>query len=226
MSTRPVVSAEPREIVGKAVSRLRREGLLPAVVYGHGHESQAIQLDAREFETVLRHAGRHTLLDLTISGGKATPVLLQSVHEHPVKRVPQHVDLFVVKMTEELSVDVPVHPVGESLAVDRLGGTLLHMRDAVTVRALPGDLPSHLELDISSLTTFEAVLHVSDLVVPERVTVVTDGAELLARVQAPRVEEEPVVAEGAAAPEEGAEEGAAEAQSEARSGDSSGSDEG
>ena len=132
MSTRPVVSAEPREIVGKAVSRLRREGILPAVVYGHGHASQAIQLDAREFETVLRHAGRHTLLDLAIGGGKATPVLLQSVHEHPVKRVPQHVDFFVVKMTEELSVDVPVHPVGESLAVDRLGGTLLHMRDSVT----------------------------------------------------------------------------------------------
>ena len=97
------------------------------------------------------------------------------------------------------------------------------MRDSITVRALPGDLPSYLELDISSLTSFDAVLHVSDLVVPERVTVVTDGAELLARVQAPRVEEEPVEVEGAAgAPEEGAEDGAAEA----RTGDSSGSDEG
>ena len=77
------MSAEPREIIGKQVSRLRREGILPAVVYGHGHESQPIQLDAHEFETLLRHAGRHTLLDLAVGGGKATPVLLQSVHEHP-----------------------------------------------------------------------------------------------------------------------------------------------
>jgi large subunit ribosomal protein L25 len=195
------VSAEPREVVGKSVSRLRRDGLVPGVVYGHGHASTAIQLDARELETVLRHVGRHTLLDLRLGGGKATPVLLQHVHEHPVKRTPQHVDLFVVKMTEEISVEVPVHPVGESLAVERYGGTLLHMRDAVTVRALPGDLPSHLELDISPLDSFDAVLHVSDLVVPEKVTVVTDATEQLARVQAPRVEEEAAVEALVAAPE-------------------------
>jgi large subunit ribosomal protein L25 len=224
VSTRPVVSAAPREVVGKSVNRLRRQGLLPAVVYGHGHASQAIQIDAREFETVLRHAGRHTLIDLKVGGGKATPVLLQHVHEHPVKRVPQHVDLFVVKMTEEISIDVPVHVIGESLAVDRHGGTLLHLRDAVTVRALPADLPSHLELDISPLDSFDAVLHISDLIVPEKVTVVTDAAEPLARVQAPRVEEEPVEAE-AAAPEAAAEEAAAEGAPAAGT-ETSGSDEG
>jgi large subunit ribosomal protein L25 len=219
------VSAQPRDVVGKSVSRLRREGLLPAVVYGHGHASTAIQIDAHEFETVLRHAGRHTLLDLKIGGGKATPVLLQGVHEHPVKRTPQHVDLFVVKMTEEISVDVPVHVVGESLAVERYGGTLLHLRDAVTVRALPADLPSHVELDISALDSFDALLHVSDLVVPEKVTVVTDATEPLARVQAPRVEEEAAVVEApAGAPEATAEEAGAEATAEAER--SSGSDEG
>jgi large subunit ribosomal protein L25 len=228
VSTRPVVVAEPREVVGKAVSRLRRDGILPGVVYGHGHESQPIQFDARAFETVLRTAGRHTLLDLKVGGGKATPVLLQGVHEHPVKRTPQHVDLYVVKMTEEISVDVPVHVVGESLAVTKLSGTLLHLRDAVTVRALPGDLPSSLELDVSSLDTFDAVLHVSDLAVPEKVTVVTDAAEPLARVQPPRVEEEPVVEEEAEAEAaEGAAEGeAAEATGAEGEGDASRSDEG
>jgi large subunit ribosomal protein L25 len=189
------VAAEPRDVVGKSVNRLRREGILPGVVYGHGHASQPIQIDARAFETLLRTTGRHTLLDLKVGGGKATPVLLQHIHEHPVKRVPQHVDLYVVKMTEELSVDVPVHVVGESHAVTKLGGTLLHLRDAVTVRALPDDLPAALELDVTSLDSFEAVLHVSDLVVPDRVTVATDAAEPLARVQPPRVEEEAVVGE-------------------------------
>ena len=223
MSTRPVVAAEPREIVGKAVNRLRRDGILPGVVYGHGHASQPIQFDARAFETVLRTAGRHTLLDLKVGGGRATPVLLQSVHEHPVKRTPQHVDLYVVKMTEEISVDVPVHIVGESHAVTKLGGTLLHLRDAVTVRALPGDLPSSLELDVSSLDTFDAVLHVGDVVIPEKVTVVTDAAEPLARVQPPRVEEEPVVEEEVEEAEGAAEGEAAEgtAETEADTGESS-----
>jgi large subunit ribosomal protein L25 len=219
------VSAEPREIVGKSVNRLRRDGLVPGVVYGHGHASTAIQLDARELETVLRHVGRHTLLDLKLGGGKATPVLLQNVHEHPVKRTPQHVDLFVVKMTEEISVDVPVHVVGESLAVERFGGTLLHMRDAVTVRALPGDLPSYIELDISPLDSFDAVLHVGDLAVPEKVTVVTDATEQLARVQAPRVEEEAALEAPVAAPET-AEEAAAGVATEPEAAAGTGSDEG
>lgn len=210
MSTRPLVSAEPREVVGKAVNRLRRAGILPGVVYGHGHASRPIQFDAREFETVLRTSGRHTLLDLKVGGGRATPVLLQSVHEHPVKRTPQHVDLYVVKMTEEISVDVPVHLVGESHAVTKLGGTLLHLKDSVTVRALPGDLPSALELDVSSLDSFDAVLHVTDLALPDRVTVTTDAAEPLARVQPPRVEEEPVVEGAEAAVPEGEEAPAAE----------------
>lgn len=201
MSTRPVVAAEPREIVGKSVSRLRREGILPAVVYGYGQPSRAIQIGARDVQDLLRVAGRNALVDLKIGTGHAMPVLLHSVHEDPVRRTPLHVDFYVVKMTEELTVDVPVHVVGESTAASRLGGTLLHLRDAVQVRALPTELPSALELDISPLDSFDAVLHVSDLVVPAGVTLVTDGAEPLARVQPPRVEEEPVL--GAEAPAEG-----------------------
>ncbi|CAN5602744.1 50S ribosomal protein L25/general stress protein Ctc [soil metagenome] len=199
MSTRPVVAAEPREIVGKSVSRLRRKGILPAVVYGFGQPSRAIQIGARDVDDLLRVAGKNALVDLKVGGGRTTPVLLQGVHEDPVRRTPMHVDFYVVKMTEEITVDVPVHVVGESIATTRLGGTLLHMRDAVQVRALPTDLPAALELDISSLGSFEDVLHVSDLVVPDGVTLVTDGAELLARVQPPRVEDEPVA--GAEAPE-------------------------
>ena len=101
-----------------------------------------IQLDARDFETLLRVAGRHTLLDLTSAAGKATPVLLQGVHEHPVKRVPQHVDFFVVKMTEEISVDVPVaHRRGLARGRPASAARSSIMRDSITVRALPGDLP-------------------------------------------------------------------------------------
>ena len=194
MSTRPVVSAEPREVVGKKVSTLRRQGILPAVVYGQEQESQAIQLDARDFDVLMRTTTRNTLVDLKVGRGKATPVLLQGIHEHPVRRNPMHVDFLVVKMTEALTVDVPVNYMGDSTAADKLGGTLLHLRESVSVSALPTDLPSAIDLDITPLDSFEAVLHVSDLIVPDAVTILTDPGEALARVQPPRVEEEPVVA--------------------------------
>jgi large subunit ribosomal protein L25 len=204
VSTRPVVVAEPREAHGKQLNALRRQGYLPAVVYGHGHRSQSIQLEARAFDEVLRTLTRNSLVDLKVGGGKAVPVLLYGVHEHPVKRQPIHVDFFIVKMKEELSMDVAVNVVGESYAVERLGGTLLHLREHIAVRALPADLPSALELDITPLTDFDALLHVRDLVVPAGVTVVTDPDEPLARVQHPRVDEEHVAAvESAATAEAG-----------------------
>ena len=200
-STRPRLAAEPRTVTGKKVAGLRRQGKVPGVVYGHGHESQAIQLDAHEFELLRRHAGRNALLDLAVGKGKATPVMLQRIQEHPVTRRPVHVDLFVIKLTEEMSVDVPVAFTGEAPAVKRDGGTLLHLRDSVTVRALPTDLPSVLEIDAERLVDFDTVISVGDLLLPAGVTLVTDAAEPLARVQAPRVAEEPVVtgeaAEGA-----------------------------
>ena len=223
MSTRPVVSAEPREVVGKKVSNLRREGVLPAVVYGGGQESQSIQLDAREFDVLRRTTTKNTLVDLKIGKAKATPVLLQGIHEHPVKRNPMHVDFQVVSMTEAITIDVPVNYMGDSTAADKLGGTLLHLRESVSISVLATELPQAIDLDITPLDSFEAVLKVADLIVPGGVEILTDPEEPLARVQPPRVEEEPVFAdegeeleEGAEGEEgeEGAEEGAEGAESE------------
>lgn len=202
VSTRPQLSADPREALGKKVAHLRREGVLPAVVYGHGNDSEPIQIDAKGFDELRRHAGRNALVDLKVGGGRARPVLLHAVQEHPVTRRALHADFLIVRMTEEMTVDVSVAMVGESVAIEKMGGTLLHLRDTIQVRALPGDLPSALELDISSLSTFDATLHVSDLQVPDKVTILTDASEPLARVQAPRVEEEPVETEGEAAADE------------------------
>jgi large subunit ribosomal protein L25 len=193
VSTRPVVSAEPREVLGKKVSVLRRQGILPAVVYGGGQESQPIQLVARDFDVLRRTTSRNTLVDLKVGSAKATPVLLQGIHEHPVKRNPMHVDFLVVSMTEAITVDVPVNYMGDSTAADKLGGTLLHMRESVSISVLAAALPSGIDLDITPLDSFEAVLHVRDLIVPEGVVILSDPDEALARVQPPRVEEEPVV---------------------------------
>ena len=216
MATRPQLAAQRREVSGKRVSRLRREGFVPAVVYGRGQPSLSIQVYAREFDALRRHAGRNALVDLKLDGGRARPVMLHGVQEHPVQRSTLHVDFLVVRMTEEMTVDVPVVLTGDSEAVSKLGGTLLHLRDTVQVRALPGELPSSIDADVSVLGDFDAMLHVGDLHVPERVTLLTDPSEPLARVQAPRVEEVPEVVEAVEAEEEAAaaEEGA-EAPAEA-----------
>ena len=205
MSTRPVVSAEPREVVGKKVSTLRRQGILPGVVYVANQASENIQLDARAFDVLMRTTTRNTLVDLKIGKSRPLPALLQHVHEHPVRRNPVHVDFLVVSMTEAITIDVPINYMGDSSAADKLGGTLLHMRETVSISALATALPHAIDLDISPLDSFDDVLHVRDLVVPEGVVILTDPDEPLARVQPPRVEEEGVFGAEAEAPEAGAE---------------------
>jgi len=210
MSTaRATLAAEHRDLTGKKVASLRHAGRLPAVVYGHGVDSSNVSIDTHEFEQLRRHTGPNALVDLSIDGKKAQPVLVQSVQVHPVHRRPLHVDLFLVRMREQLTVDVPLVATGESIAVTQHGGTLLHPMESVRVRALPDHLPQAIEYSVESIVDFDTTLHVRDLVVPGDVTLLTDGDEIIAKVQPPRVEEEPVVAEaveGEAA--EGAEEGA------------------
>ena len=223
-TTRPTLAATTRELTGKKVAGLRRAGQLPAVVFGHGLASQSLTIDTHEFELLQRRIGQNALVDLSVEGKKATPVLVQSVQRDPVYQRMLHVDLFAVRMTEELTVDVPLVTVGESHAVEKLGGTLLHMLESLKVRALPDHLPQSIDLPIESLVDFEATIHVRDLVIPDDVTLLTDLDEIVARVQQPRVEEEEVapVAEGEGAEGEAAE-GEAAASSDAGSG--SGADE-
>jgi large subunit ribosomal protein L25 len=206
MSTaRPTLAASPREILGKKVAGLRQAGRLPAVVYGHGVDSRSLSLDTHEFELLTRHVGPNTLVDLTVEGTKAMPVLVHGVQRDPIHRRMLHVDLFAVRMTEELTVEVPIVTTGSSLAIEQHGGTLLHLLESVKVRALPDHLPHSIELPIDSLVDFETTLHVRDLPIPGDVTLLTDADEAVARVQAPRIEEPepvaPTVGEGA--PEEG-----------------------
>ena len=221
MSTaRPTLAAEHREITGKAVAGLRRAGRLPAVVYGHGVKSTNLSVDTHDFEQLRRRTGPNALVDLSIDGKKAKPVLINGVQVHPVNRKIVHVDLFLVRMTEEMTVDVPLVPIGSSPAIDDAGGTLLHMTETVRVKALPDHLPQSIEYSIEGLVDFDAVIYVRELSVPDDVTLLTDGDEAIAKVQAPRVEEVAIPAETTA--EEGAEAEAGESGAES----SAASDEG
>src|SRR3954454_5271533 len=190
-STRPTLAAEPREGVGKKVAAWRREGRLPAVVYGHGVDSENLSLDAHEFDLLRRHAGQNALIELSVHGKRSRPVLVQEVQVHAVNRRPLHVDLFLVRMTEELTVDVRLVATGISQAVERDGGTLLHPIETVRMRALPDHLPESIEYSVDALDDFDAVVKVSDLTIPSDATLLTDPDEIVAKVQAPRVEAEP-----------------------------------
>lgn len=220
MSTaRPSIAAARRGVTGKKVSGIRREGRLPAVVFGRGLASDSLSIDTHEFEQLRRHAGANALIDLSIDGEKAAPVLVHGVQLHRVTQRPLHVDLYVVRMTEELTVDVPLVPEGESEAVSTNGGTLMHVTEHVRVRALPDHLPQSIHYSVESLRTFDDLIHVSDLEIPADATLLNDPTEIVAKVLPPRVEEvvEPVEpAEGEAAEGEAAEgettEGAGESE--------------
>jgi large subunit ribosomal protein L25 len=190
MSTaRPTLSAHRRSVTGKKVAALRRAGTLPAVVYGRGVASDSLSLDAREFDALRRHVGTTTLIDLTVEGEKPTPVLVHAIQQHPVTRRALHVDLYVVRMTEELTIEVALVADGTAAAVGDLGGTLMHVMEHVRVKALPDNLPGSLHYSIDGLATFDDLVHVSDIVVPPGVTLLTDPGEVVAKVLPPRVEE-------------------------------------
>ena len=225
-TARPTLTALHREITGKAVAHLRKEGRLPAVVYGHGVESSNVTVDAHEFDVLRKHAGPNALIDLSVDGAAAKPVLIHGVQIHPVHRRALHADLFLVRMTEELTVDVPLIPRGVSLAVTDLNGTLLHPTETVRVKALPDHLPQSIDYAIDTLIDFDAAIHVRDLSIPSDVTLLTDPDEIIAKVQAPRVEiEEVPVVEGEEAEGEGAEGEAATGEAGGAQADDEGSSE-
>jgi len=209
-TARPTLDAAPREITGKKVAHLRRAGRLPAVIYGHGVTSESVSLDAHEFDVLRRKVGANALIDVTVDGKKPRPALVHGVQVDVLKRRPLHVDLFLVRMTEELTIEVPLVVTGSSEAVEKLNGTLSHL-DHVRVRALPDHLPQQIELPIDSLIDFDSSIRVRELTIPDDATLLTDPDEVAAKVLAPRIEIEevaPAAEEEGAEGEEGAEAGA------------------
>ena len=210
MSDRPRLEATTRSDSGKsAAARLRSDGRLPAVLFGHGLASQALSVDAHEFTVLRRHAGATTLVDLAVDGHKPRAVLIHGVQLHKVSHRPLHVDLFAVRMTEELTAEVPLVSDGVAPATE-LGGTLVHPLSTVKVRALPADLPEAIHYDLAPLIDFDHQITVGDLTAPHGVTIHSDPGEVVARVLAPRIEEAPfeaaeapAAAAGEAAPVEG-----------------------
>lgn len=215
--TRIELEVRPRSVLGKKVKALRREGLTPANIYGHNVESQAVQVPTEELRHVLKSAGRNEIVYLRLDGEDPRPTFVRDIQQNPVTDAILHIDFFQISLREKLKADVPIHLVGLAPAVDTYGGILMHGLDHVSVEALPTEVPSFIEIDVSSLAEINQALHVSDLELPEGVTLLTDVEQVIAKVAPPAVEPEPEVEEEAEEEVEGeaAEEGAEEAAPEA-----------
>ena len=196
----------PRTVVGKKVAALRRGGVTPANVFGHGVESQSVQADTAALTHLLRGMTRNAIINLKVEGESASrTVVVRDLTRDPVTDRLLHVDFYQISMTVKMRADVPVVLTGVSDAVTTFGGVLLQMLEKIAVEALPADIPTQFEVDVSTMAQLEDAIHVRDLPIDAaKVTLHTDPDVVVARVASPRlaaVEEAPAEA---AAPVAGA----------------------
>jgi large subunit ribosomal protein L25 len=210
------LKASTRELLGKRSRRLYGQGKLAAVVYGHDTKPTPLTLERLEFQKVFVKSGRTHLVDLVVDGGRTEKVLVREIQTHPRRLGPIHVDFYQVNLEEKITVEVPVHLVGESAAVKRGDADVLQPIHVLRVECLPSDIPEAFEVDLTPLEEIESELRVSDLSVPKGVTVLLDPEELVVKIVHKRemkVEEEVPAAEAAVAVEgEAAAEGEAGAE--------------
>ncbi|MCR4322888.1 MAG: 50S ribosomal protein L25 [Candidatus Azambacteria bacterium] len=184
------IKAQPRSDADK-VGPIRKAGGIPAVVYGHKIKNINLTVDGRAFEKVYRAAGKTTILDLNIEGeGDERSVLIHDVAVDPVQSHIIHVDFYEVKKGEKITTHIPLVFTGESPAVKVDGGVLVKNIYKVEIEALPKDLPHEITVDISKLVTFNDVMTIGDLDIPEGVKVFGDQKEVIAKVIPPRTTEE------------------------------------
>lgn len=198
-----------RSTLGKRVKKLRRKGIIPANLYGRHQPSQPLQVDLYTLDRFL--AGHHAtrVIDLHLDGGKGEVynALMRHVSRSPRSGKILHVDFLRVSMNEPVTVRVPLTLKGTAPGVTVEGGVLLHLVDTLEIECLPGDIPEALELDISGLEKIDDALHVRDVSLPRKVTLLSDVDEPAVKVVAPRAvlaEEAAAAAAEAAAPAEAA----------------------
>lgn len=211
---KPDLKVEKRKITGRKIKTLRREGILPANIYGKKVKSQSVQLNLKSFLPVYQEVGETGVVNLRLKGEtKARPVLIHNVQFDSVTDQPLHADFYQVSLKEKVTAEIPIELVGESPAVKEKIGVLIQPLSEVEVEALPTELPDKFELSVDGLKQIDDAVTVAELKAPKGVKVLTGAKEVLAKIEPPAKEEEvappPEAAEG-----EGAPEGEAPAESE------------
>lgn len=183
-----ILKAEKRDEKIKAAA-LRRQGLIPGVVYGHGFGTAHITVPYNQFVKVHNEASESSLVDLDLGGKEKFKVLIHGLEKHPVTDKVIHFDLYRVKMTEKLETSIDLKFVGESPAIAMSGGTLIKNLDELEVKCLPGDLVSEIQVDLSPLKEFGDVIKVADLKIPTGIEVLNNPDLVVVTVAEPAKEE-------------------------------------
>ncbi|PIZ46267.1 50S ribosomal protein L25 [Candidatus Woesebacteria bacterium CG_4_10_14_0_2_um_filter_44_9] len=186
-----VLKAERRKLVGRKVKTLRREGILPANIFGKKIKSTSIQVNTDELKKVYKEVGETTLLNLQLAGEKEDrPVLIANIQKEPVSDAFIHVDFHQVDLKEKVEAKVPVELTGESPAEKQGIGTVVVYINEIEVEALPTDLPEKFTVDTSKLTEVDQVVYVKDLAIDKKkLGVKTDLESILVKVEPPQKEE-------------------------------------
>jgi len=219
------LTAHKRDLLGKKVRFLRREGITPVNLYGHGVESTSLQIETPALRKALAHAGKTSLISLKVGSSKRPHMaIVREIQRDPVKGELLHVNFYQVRMDEKLKIEVPLVLTGKAPAVKEFGGILVQEMSSIEVECLPANMPHSVEANISGLVQLDQALHVKDLRFGEGVTIIADPGKVVAKiarlrievveeVAAPAAEAEVEVAEG----EEGAEAAKAEGKAPAES---------
>ena len=193
------LQAHPRQVMGKKVRALRKEGLTPAHLFGKGIDSVPLQVETATLRRVLVRVGRNRPIALAVDGSSEQYVcFVREIQFDPRNERVQHVDFLRVDVTQRMEVQVPVHVRGEAPAVRNLGGTLVQVLRDVRVECMPLEAPAAIDVDVTSLATFNDQIRAGDLKLPANVKLVTDTDQVVVHVAAPVKEEAPAVAPAAA----------------------------
>ena len=188
-----MLNAELRSDTGKSVKRLRREGLVPAIMYGHRTQPVNLKIDEHTMLHVLREAGTNRLITLNVRGIDGNKrVLVRELQRDAISHALLHVDLYEVVMTEEITAEIPVVFIGASPPVVDGQGILFQGLDTIEIECLPGDLPPNVQVDLTELTTIDAAVLVRDLKLGEAIKVLSEPEEIVVKVlplEAEEVEE-------------------------------------
>lgn len=206
------LKVEKRKVIGKQVKKLRRDGIIPGNVYGKNIKSEAVQADAKEFNTVYKEAGETGLVDIELDG-KTTPVLIHNVHKNFRNQV-LHADFFQVNLKEKVKTMVPLEIIGEPKAVIDKIGLLMNILSEVEVEALPEELPEKIDVNVEHLANIDDQITVADLKVPAGVEVLTDPSQVVSKIGELVTKEAQEEAEAEAAAAEAAKEEGAVAEGE------------
>lgn len=185
-----VLSAARRNVVGKRIQSLRKQGKIPAVLYGHGVENQNLELESQRFVKLYQQAGASSLVDLAIDQSTPVKVLIHDIDRDPVTDQVIHVDFYQVNMSEKIEAEIQLVFTGVAPAVKELGGILVKNKTALKVKCLPGELVHEIDIDISHLAAFNQSIHVKDLPVPASYEVLDQLDEVVILVAEPRSEAE------------------------------------